>query len=153
MTLRARLTVAFLTVVLGPVLLGAVFVAVTASGLTTSRTVQRLDLAGNAVRGAVDAVCQQLRVGAQSAAVLSEGGQNPAGAAQAVTEGLATAIRLDHADGSPILTTDHAPAGPWVDCDRPTASGRYPAIAARVEMRDPSGALAGYAYAVRPVDA
>src|SRR5262249_27880849 len=44
-TLRARLTAAFLIVVLGPVVLGAIFVGITVSAVGTHRTQDRLDVA------------------------------------------------------------------------------------------------------------
>src|SRR5204863_10043379 len=71
-TLRARLTAAFLAVVLGPVLLGAVFVGVTVTAVNRARAVERLDRADGAVRGALDALCAQLRADATAAAVASD---------------------------------------------------------------------------------
>ncbi|MBM0240442.1 hypothetical protein JNW88_31240 [Micromonospora sp. ATA32] len=44
MTLRGRLTAAFLTVVLGPVLLGAFFVGSTMAAVDRSRSTERLGL-------------------------------------------------------------------------------------------------------------
>ncbi len=61
MTLRGRLTTAFLVVVLGPVLLGSFFVAVTVSTVSQDRTVERLDHAATTVRTAIGAVCRQLQ--------------------------------------------------------------------------------------------
>ncbi|HKT03331.1 MAG TPA: hypothetical protein VJT31_27695, partial [Rugosimonospora sp.] len=55
MTLRARLTAAFLAVVLGPVVLGALFVGGTTAAVNRSRSMDRLDLATTALRGTVDA--------------------------------------------------------------------------------------------------
>jgi hypothetical protein len=42
-TLRGRLTTAFLVVVLGPVLLGSIFVALTVATVSRDRTAERLD--------------------------------------------------------------------------------------------------------------
>src|SRR6185437_4331711 len=68
-TLRARLTAAFLVVVLGPVVLGAIFVGITVSAVGTERTQDRLDVAADSVSAAVGAVCQRLRLAAETAAL------------------------------------------------------------------------------------
>src|SRR5438874_13302625 len=71
-TLRARLTAAFLAVVLGPVLLGAVFVGAMVTAVDRSRAVDRLDHAAGAVRGTLDALCGELRAGALAAGALAD---------------------------------------------------------------------------------
>ena len=139
MTLRARLTAAFLAVVLGPVLLGAVFVGMTVTAVNRARAVERLDRAGAAVRGALDALCAQLRADATAAAVA---GQRPAG----------VTVQLRDASDHPVGTGDRPPAGPWALCGRSSRPASYAALAARAELRNPAGVLIGYAYAVRPVD-
>src|SRR4051812_45075043 len=60
-TLRGRLTTAFLAVVLGPVLLGSLFVGMTVGAVSRDRTVERLDHATPTVRTAIGAVCRQLQ--------------------------------------------------------------------------------------------
>src|SRR5918998_6826256 len=67
-TLRGRLTTAFLVVVLGPVLLGASFVGMTVATVSRDRTVERLDHATGAVRTAIGALCRQLQAVADSVA-------------------------------------------------------------------------------------
>ncbi|MEU8191920.1 diguanylate cyclase, partial [Micromonospora carbonacea] len=69
MTLRGRLTAAFLTVVLGPVLLGAFFVGLTMTTVDRNRAAEQLGLAAAAVRTSVDALCQQLRAAADAVAL------------------------------------------------------------------------------------
>ena len=69
MTLRGRLTAAFLVVVLGPVLLGALFVASTLAAVDRSRSTERLAVAASTVRTSVDALCQQLRATADAVAL------------------------------------------------------------------------------------
>src|SRR2546430_17521904 len=77
-TLRARLTAAFLAIVLGPVLLGAVFVGMTVTTVNRARAAERLDQAAGAGRGAVGALCGELRAGAGAGP--GGGGPGPGGA-------------------------------------------------------------------------
>ena len=78
MTLRGRLTTAFLAVVLGPVLLGSFFVGMTVATVSRDRTAERLDHAVTTVRTAIGAVCRQLQATADAVAVLPEGGRRAA---------------------------------------------------------------------------
>ncbi|OLB65692.1 MAG: hypothetical protein AUI10_05825 [Actinobacteria bacterium 13_2_20CM_2_72_6] len=145
MTLRARLTAAFLAVVLGPVLLGAVFVGALVTAVDRARAVERLDHAAGAVRGTLDALCGELRAGALAAGALA--------GRPAVRERPDVAVQLRDADDHPRGTGDRTPPPPWAVCGQSRGAGPYTALAARVELRDGGGVLAGYAYAVRPVDA
>ncbi len=77
MTLRGRLTAAFLAVAFGPVLLGAVFVASTVAAVDRSRATERLAVAATAVRTSVDALCQQLRAAADAVAVTADHSTGP----------------------------------------------------------------------------
>ncbi len=72
MTLRARLTTALLTVVLGPVLVGAYFVGSAVAAVDRSRSTERLAVAATAVRASVDALCQQLRAAADAVALADD---------------------------------------------------------------------------------
>jgi diguanylate cyclase (GGDEF)-like protein len=154
-TLRARLTAAFLAVVLGPVLVGAIFVGATVGEVSRQRSEERLDLAITGVRTALDALCTRISSAARAAALASRGGRDISAArqvAQTVTEG----IQLVAGDGRVLLAAGSMPSKPWADCSgantaAPPPTG-YAAILARVEMRDPDGRLLGYAYAVHPVD-
>ncbi|GIE83604.1 diguanylate cyclase [Actinoplanes regularis] len=93
MTLRGRLTSAFLVVVLGPVLLGSVFVALTVAAVSRDRTNERLDHAVTTVRAAVGAICGQLQAAADAVAVVRPD-ERSAVADQLVARGLAEEIRL-----------------------------------------------------------
>ncbi len=132
MTLRGRLTTAFLVVVLGPVLLGASFVGMTVATVSRDRTVERLDHATTTVRTAVGAVCRQLQAAADAVAVLPPESR-PAAADQLVRRGLASAV-----------TTAENPG--WRDCSAATGSG-VQAVAARAETAD------GVVVAAQTVDA
>ena len=140
MTLRTRLTAAFLAVVLGPVLLGAVFVGVTVSTVSRDRAEHQLDLAANAARSAVASLCQQLRTIAETVTL------QPAEQRATVATGLAgrelvAAVRITGPGGSDELVTAGAPPLPWVDCGQPprTTATRYGAIAARATLPDRAG--------------
>jgi diguanylate cyclase (GGDEF)-like protein len=151
-TLRARLSVAFLAVVLGPVLLGAGFVAVTVDTVTDSRASERLDLATTGVRAAMNALCQRLRTAAEAAAMLG-GNLDPAAAERVVTGQLAGSVQLVRPDGTALYTAGRLPEKPWADCSEPAATGGVTGVAAHVEVVDGQGRPLGHAYAVEPVDA
>lgn len=176
MTLRARLTAAFLAVVLGPVLLGAIFVGLTVAAVSRNRSSERLDLAAAGVRAAMGTACQRLHTAAETAALLG-GSPNPidssgeggsatdhvpvaegnarwsAAAHSVVDRKLATAALLT-ANGVAPAAAGLQPAMPWVDCGSPTTGQlpRFGGISAQVEIRDPAGALVGHAIAVDAVD-
>lgn len=121
-TLRGRLTTAFLVVVLGPVLLGSFFVGMTVATVSRDRTVERLDHAATTVRTAIGAMCRQLQAVADAVAVLP-GEARRAAADQLVSRGLASAVRLGGADSG------------WRDCAAP-ADGGVAAVAARAQAGD-----------------
>ena len=156
MTLRARLTVAFLAVVLGPVLVGAAFVGGTVTAVDRSRAVDRLAAAASALDQNLAALCDRLGAAAQLAAVDSAGGARPDGAAAVLEQGMASTVRLDNTTTGTLYTRGPALPGPWADCQhRPPAGGtdQYVAVAARVTMLDGARTPIGYAYAAQAVDA
>ncbi|MET8147059.1 diguanylate cyclase [Actinoplanes sp. NPDC049668] len=122
MTLRGRLTTAFLAVVLGPVLLGSFFVGMTVATVSRDRTVERLDHAATTVRTAIGAVCRQLQAAADAVAVLPETGRRQA-ADQLVARGLASEIRI----GAGVSAGQR-------DCAMPAAGGVATAIVARARQ-------------------
>ncbi|SCE72400.1 GGDEF domain-containing protein [Micromonospora chokoriensis] len=171
MTLRGRLTAAFLVVVLGPVLLGTLFVASTVAAVDRSRSTERLAVAASAVRTSVDALCQQLRATADAVALTAD----PAvAAAQLVGRGLAAAVLITDVTGNVSYVSPGAPTAPWRDCSGPTngetagpAEGGTTgptngetagpvrpvrALAAQVDLRDRSGTLLGTVTAAHLVD-
>lgn len=126
MTLRGRLTAAFLVVVLGPVLLGSIFVAMTVATVSGDRVAERLDHAATTVRTGIGAICRQLQATADAVAIVPEGDRS-AVAHQLVSRGLASDIRIDPGTppASPGLAGEAGgnrsgdPAG-WQDCAKPT---------------------------------
>lgn len=130
MTLRGRLTTAFLVVVLGPVLLGSIFVALTVATVNRDRTAERLDHAAVTVRTSVGAVCRQLQAAADAVAVVPDGDRSPV-AAQLITRGLATNIKI----GDNFYGASESTAG-WRDCSAPgrgPGEGQVKAIAATAD--------------------
>ncbi|WP_213000536.1 sensor domain-containing diguanylate cyclase [Winogradskya consettensis] len=107
MTLRGRLTAAFLAVVLGPVLLGSFFVGMTVATVSRDRTAERLDHAVTTVRTAIGAMCRQLQAVADAVAVLPVADQRTA-ADQMVTRGLASEVRIAPAGSTTTTTTGGA---------------------------------------------
>jgi two-component system, cell cycle response regulator len=138
-TLRARLTTAFLAVVLGPVLLGSFFVGTTVAAVTRERTVERLDHAVTTVRTSVGALCGRLQSAADAVAVLPAADRRAA-ADQLVARGLASALRVSDRSGV-LFDTSGGPETSWRDCAAP--DGRpATAIAARAEAGDVTVAAA-----------
>ncbi|GAA4931655.1 GGDEF domain-containing protein [Actinoplanes utahensis] len=130
MTLRGRLTSAFLVVVLGPVLLGSIFVALTVGAVNRERTTERLDHAEATVSASVGAICRQLQAAADAVAVVPADSRAPV-VDQLVARGLATAITVTDPD-QPIMSrsgvsSDSGTPG-WKDCADPApAAGQAPA--------------------------
>ncbi|MEJ3743193.1 diguanylate cyclase [Actinomycetes bacterium KLBMP 9797] len=146
MTLRGRLTTAFLAVVLGPVLLGAFFVGATFAAVSRDRSVERLDIAAATAGTSMGALCRQLYAAADAVALPATPEQRAAAANQVVTRGLAAAVRVD------AFSTADPPARPWADCSAPTPGGAFPAVGVRVERRDAAGAVVGAVEAAARVD-
>ena len=153
MTLRGRLTTAFLVVVLGPVLLGAFFVGNILTTVSHDRAVDRLNLAAATVRATLGAICQQLRAAAQAVALAPDPGNRSAVADALVTRGLASAIVVTDATGATAFQVPAAPPLPWGDCDRTAQSDPPRALAVRAEIRDPAGAAVGAVTAAQILDA
>ncbi|WP_207921356.1 diguanylate cyclase [Micromonospora sp. KC721] len=153
MTLRGRLTAAFLVVVLGPVLLGAVFVGATLSAVERTRSAERLGLAASTVRTSVDALCQRLRAAADAVALRADPAARASAAGQVVGRGLAVAVLVADAAGNPTYVTPGAPPTPWHDCAGGPTSGPVRALSARVDLRDPAGAALGSVATAQVVDA
>jgi diguanylate cyclase (GGDEF)-like protein len=155
-TLRARLTTAFLTVVLVPVLLGAFLVAATVNTVSQERATQRLDVAAGAIRTSIGALCGQLRAVAEAVAAAPAEGRS-ALANRMVTAGLTAGIHIDA--GETADTTPGAPPPPWADCAGPDpemdpdAVAGFEGLAARVPITNGAAAVTGTVYAAVSIDA
>ena len=159
MTLRSRLTVTFLVVVLGPLVVGSVFVTAAAGSVDRSGDMERLDIAANALRTTVNATCDRLLAAAESAAMTSAGGAQVSAVQSIVDASRASAVRIDGLGGAVLAATPNPPAQPWVLCApiagvQPQPTGTTPgALAAAVAVRDAAGQTTGYAYAAQALDA
>ncbi len=159
MTLRSRLTATFLVVVLGPLVVGAVFVTAAAGSVDRSGDLERLDVAANALRTAVSATCDRLFAAAESAAATTAGGTRVSTVQSIVNASRASAVRIDGLDGAVLAATPNPPARPWLLCApiagvQPQSAGTAPgALAAAVPIRDAAGRTTGYAYAAQALDA
>ncbi|HEY0485282.1 MAG TPA: diguanylate cyclase [Mycobacteriales bacterium] len=153
-TLRARLTAAFLAIVLGPVLVGAVLVGIVVGNIASNQAKERLSLASVTVVRSVSDLCQRARAAAQVVATASAGGTHPAEVRQVLAQQLADAARLEDASGRVRAAAGTLGAGPWTDCTAaPQAGAPVPAgITAVVELRRPNGTLLGRARAGFRVD-
>ena len=132
MTLRGRLTTAFLVVVLGPVLLGSIFVALTVATVSRDRTTERLDHASTTVRTGIGAVCRQLQAAADAVAVVPADDRK-AVADQLVARGLASDIRIvAEPPPTPLAGTPRTDDNSTVrDCANPAGGAATDAIAAK----------------------
>jgi diguanylate cyclase (GGDEF)-like protein len=121
--------------VLGPVLLGAVFVGTTATHVSTDRATERLDFAASAVRSSIGGLCGQLLTVAEAVASTPED-ERMAISSQFVQRGLVSGVHLER--GTTGQTTQAAPPPPWADCAGagPEAVAGYEAISARATLAD-----------------
>ncbi|HEY8473107.1 MAG TPA: diguanylate cyclase [Natronosporangium sp.] len=152
MTLRTRLTVAFLAVVLGPVLAGAVFVGGTVATVSRDRSLHQLDLAASAVRSSVTALCQQLRTVAEAVA-MAPAEQRTQLASRLARRDPVSAVEVIDAAGRLMMLSQDPPPRPWADCAGPTdgpigGAGHYWAIGAHTALPD----RAGRVWAVAELD-
>jgi diguanylate cyclase (GGDEF)-like protein len=155
-TLRTRLTAAFLAVVLGPVVVSAIAVASTVASLSESRESERLATAASTVTTGITGFCQRARAAAEALAASMDGvAPSPSKPAALVARGLADAARLEDGAGRVLASAGSLPHQPgrvpWGDCGSriPAAA---PIIAAVVELRGPGGELIGRARAAFSMD-
>ncbi len=133
MSLRARLWLAFVAILVGPaVLVAALLDAATAGAGTATVDRARTEQAVLAVRGQVVAACARLTAAARALAVTA--------AARHQT----------------YAWTPPAAAGPWALCGQPAAPAaatlHYTGLAARAPVTGGAGRPSGWAYAVQPLD-
>ncbi|NUT33164.1 MAG: diguanylate cyclase, partial [Hamadaea sp.] len=117
MTLRTRLTSAFLATVLGPVLIGAIVAGGVLTGVGRDQAAQRLAVAGGAIRTSFAALCGQLAAVAEAVAAAPVAER--AGVAQRyVSRGLASGVHVETGVDTDFsgITTPGAPPPPWADC-------------------------------------
>lgn len=152
MTLRTRLTVAFVMVVLLPVLLGAVLVTRLLPQAVEGRQLDGLADTAQTASNLMLGFCQRARVTAEAAGRLASG-RTPTETRLAL-EGLVgdrrvDGLRVSDARGRSLVRIGAQPTKA-VDCAQGTPASE-PFIASVVELRTPEGA-AGTAVAVFSVD-
>jgi two-component system, cell cycle response regulator len=160
-SLRSRLTTAFLVVVLGPVLVGAVFVAAVMSHLADSRGEALANSAVTMVDSTLGTICERIQASAAAVALNYSSGNelNAAEMAEllvdrAVVDGVVfTGLDDAAADTGPDIGVD-APEGAWVDCGETAAyadAGPIVALGAQAEVQSTDGTTAVFS-AFRVVD-
>ncbi|WP_051703840.1 diguanylate cyclase [Glycomyces sp. NRRL B-16210] len=161
MSLRSRLTTAFLVVVLGPVLVGAVFVAAVMSHLADSRGEALANSAVTMVDSTLGTICERIQASAAAVALnYSSGGRRTAVEMaqlvvnRSVVDGVVF-TSLDEAGTDPGTDIGaEAPQGAWVDCGESAAyagAGPIVALGAQVEVQGTDGSTAVFS-AFRIVD-
>jgi two-component system cell cycle response regulator len=122
-SLRSRLTTAFLVVVLGPVLVGAVFVAAVMSHLAESREARLADSAVTMVDSTLGTVCERIQASAAAVALNHRSGDEANAAEMArllVDRDVVDGVVFSGLEEAGAPTTEGvgtpAPQGAWVDC-------------------------------------
>ncbi|CAM3314169.1 diguanylate cyclase [Stackebrandtia soli] len=159
MSLRSRLTAAFLAVVLGPVLVAALFVAFIVDTVQSDRLQDRLDSADDAAIAAIGASCQRLTSAADSLALLFGAGEETLGRAaeRAVRLEAVSAIEVRSDDESPLLSVG-APRpstsrAAWCGPEESRVALVVDTLAARVPVYAEDGRMQGSVVASVPIDA
>ncbi|SDD98001.1 diguanylate cyclase [Glycomyces harbinensis] len=165
MSLRSRLTTAFLVVVLGPVLVGAVFVAAVMSQLSDSRGEALANSAVTMVDSTLGTICERIQA---SAAAVALNYSNSSGSEADAVEMAALLVDRSVIDGVVFSSIDtagaeaapradvgvEAPDGAWVDCGETAAyagAGPIEALGAQAEVQAADGSTAVFS-AFRVVD-
>ncbi|MEU5156548.1 diguanylate cyclase [Glycomyces sp. NPDC021274] len=161
MSLRSRLTTAFLVVVLGPVLVGAVFVAAVMSHLADSRGEALANSAVTMVDSTLGTICERIQASAAAVALNYRNGdqENAVEMAQllvdrAVVDGVvfSSLASVGTSPGTDIGA--EAPDGSWVDCGEAVAyagAGPIVALGAQAEVQNADGSTSVFT-AFREVD-
>lgn len=159
MTLRARLTAAFLLVVLLPVLVGALLVGRLVPQLQRNVISQRLDAAGNSVVLDVRQTCGTSHSAAEATgALLSVGASRTAAAHTVLTRGLADTVVVIDARGVvravagkvPSGVTVGSPVPPLSDCQQGQSDSRM--LGSSVSLTSRARAPAGEVWAGMSLD-
>ncbi|WP_035738429.1 diguanylate cyclase, partial [Glycomyces arizonensis] len=153
MSLRSRLTTAFLVVVLGPVLVGAVFVAAIMSHLADAREAALADSAVTMVDSTLGTICERIQASAAAVALShrSGGEENTIEMARLVVgrdvvDGVVFSALVEAEAASAQSVGAEAPAGTWIDCGGVTPIGDRPvvALASQAAVANPDGSLSTF---------
>ena len=156
MTLRTRLTAAFVLVVLVPLLVGGLLVTRAFPRANAARQAETATASARLVAVVVAGYCDRARATAEAAGRAWSGAPGPVGAravSDLVTRGLADGVRVSAVTGPTVAAAGTAPplavAG---DCTLGDA-GTAHFLSAVVRLTTPAGAPAGTALAAYRVDA
>ena len=161
MSLRSRLTTAFLVVVLGPVLVGAVFVAAVMSHLADSRGDALANSAVTMVDSTLGTICERIQASAAAVALNYRSGDETDAVEmaqllvdRAVVDGVVFSSLASVGKDAGTDIGAEAPEGSWVDCGETVAyAGSTPIVAlgAQAEVQNSDGSTAVFS-AFRAVD-
>ncbi|MFC4334789.1 diguanylate cyclase [Salininema proteolyticum] len=151
MSLRGRLTSAFLVVVLGPVLVGAIFVALTVSYMSDVRTDEQLDAAVSTVDSRIGMFCERIHTADTALAITYRDGHLDTVRSMAelvVARGVADGVSIRSEDGPTTVIGAAMPEGQGVDCIEPADSGSdtIAAVVASQSVSTPDGEVTISAY-------
>ncbi|GAB3224783.1 hypothetical protein GCM10027447_13720 [Glycomyces halotolerans] len=159
MSLRSRLTTAFLVVVLGPVLVGAFFVAAIMSHLADTRSANLADSAVTMVDSTLGTVCERIQASAAAVALnYRSGGGNAAEMAEllverSVVDGVVFSS-IERAESTTSSVGAEAPSGAWIDCGSTAVGPKAEpivALGAQAQVQNSDGTTAVFS-AFRLVD-
>ncbi|MDT7538829.1 MAG: hypothetical protein QOI82_2414 [Actinomycetota bacterium] len=155
MTLRTRLTAAFVVVVLVPLLVGGLLVTRAFPRANAARQGETATASSRLVATVLAGYCDRARATAEAAGRAWSGAPGPVGQ-RAVTDlverGLADGVRVSSAKGATVASAGAVP--PLADAGDCIAGqpGSAPFLSAVVQLTGPSGADAGSALASYRVD-
>ena len=120
MTLRTRLTAAFVVVVLVPLLVGVALVTSTLPAAIAERQEQGVTSSSRLAASVVAGLCDRARAGAEAAARAAAATTAPealeSGLEELVRRGLADGVRVTTGAGTTVATAGFAPQVPRRDC-------------------------------------
>jgi two-component system cell cycle response regulator len=153
-TLRTRLTAAFVLVVLVPLLVVVALVTTALPAAMSERQEQGVSSSSRLAASVVAGLCDRARAGAEAAARAAAASTGPDGALSGglddlVRRGVADGVRITGSDGSTLADAGEAPPVPARDCTtgQVVASGGLVQVAAVVELTRAGGPPAGAAVA------
>jgi two-component system cell cycle response regulator len=159
-TLRTRLTAAFVLVVLVPLLVVVALVTTALPAAMSERQEQGVSSSSRLAASVLAGLCDRARAGAEAAARAAAASSGPddgalsGGLDELVRRGVADGVRITGADGSTLADAGEAPPVPTRDCTtgQPVLSGALVQVAAVVELTRAGGPPAGAAVAGFTVD-
>ena len=157
MSLRTRLTVAFLLVVLGPVLLGGVFIGTVADTFVSARAASKLDDASRSISSSIVSDCQEMRSSASLVGSLFDVEKSTLDSvvAKMAANNPVAAVKVTAADSDVLSRAGHEPSSDGVVSCHESSDTRANVITAlhvRVEVQGADAEEYGAVEIWRPVD-